>query len=306
MNQRLTAAVLTISDKGFRGERADTSGPALRTELERAGWEVVHAAILPDDQSRIQEELIRCADELSVSLVLTTGGTGFSPRDITPEATLAVVEREAPGLPEAMRAESMRITPRGCLSRSAAGIRGRTLIVNLPGSERAARENLLAVLSPLRHGVEMLLSQGSADCAQAPKAAPSLDEWLREAKAAPGAAKIGTYLIHQGVVRETSRASVREGRPAAPVLGMRFSSDPEKVAAAKKDVCRMKGIHYVRIWLNEGVLPVGAELMYVLLGADIRPHAEEALRYLVDRLKRECVTEVELFSGISDAGRDSR
>ena len=110
-----TAAVLTISDKGFRGERTDTSGPALRALLEEAGWEVVHSALLPDEQEQIQAALIDCADRLRVNLVLTTGGTGFSPRDVTPEATLAVVEREARGIPEAMRAESLRITPRGCL-----------------------------------------------------------------------------------------------------------------------------------------------------------------------------------------------
>ena len=96
--------------------------------------------------------------------MLTTGGTGFSPRDITPEATLAVVERQTPGIPEAMRAESMRITPKGCLSRSVAGIRGRTLIINLPGSKKAAEENILAVIDPVQHGLAMLYSEGSADC----------------------------------------------------------------------------------------------------------------------------------------------
>ena len=135
------AAVLTISDKGFRGERVDTSGPALREMLMQAGYEVVHAAILPDERGQIAEALKQLA-EAGVALVLTTGGTGFSPRDITPEATLDVIERQTPGLAETMRAESMRVTPRGCLSRGVAGIRNRTLIVNLPGSERAARENL--------------------------------------------------------------------------------------------------------------------------------------------------------------------
>ena len=100
-----------------------------------------------------------------VHLIISTGGTGFSPRDITPEATLAVVERLTPGIPEAMRAASMQITPRGCLSRSAAGIRGRTLIINLPGSPKAARENILAVIDPVQHGLEMLCGAGSADCA---------------------------------------------------------------------------------------------------------------------------------------------
>ena len=162
---RLTAAVITVSDKGFRGEREDTSGPALRAMLEEQGWQVVHTALVPDEKDQIQRELIRCADEKRIALVLTTGGTGFSPRDITPEATLGVVERLCPGIPEAMRAESMKITPRGCLSRETAGIRGSTLIINLPGSRKASAENLAAVLGPVRHGVEMLLSAGSADCA---------------------------------------------------------------------------------------------------------------------------------------------
>ena len=203
-----TAAVITISDKGARGERTDTSGPSLVHMLEGAGYHVVHTAILPDEQSQIQQELIRCADERQVSLVLTTGGTGFSPRDVTPEATLAVVERATPGIPEATRAESMRITPRGCLSREAAGIRGRTLIVNLPGSEKASRENLNAVLGAIGHGLDMLCSQGSADCA-APisgEKPPSVDAWLREAKALEHAGEIGMYLLHNGVVRETARS----------------------------------------------------------------------------------------------------
>lgn len=162
MNNR--AAVLTISDKGSRGERTDTSGPAVSHMLEEHGWEVIYTCIIPDEMERIKETLIRCADELQTALIITTGGTGFSPRDITPEATLAVIEREARGIPEAMRAESMRITPKGCLSRSVAGIRGRSLIINLPGSEKAARENLAAVIEPVRHGIEMLYSEGSADC----------------------------------------------------------------------------------------------------------------------------------------------
>ena len=162
---KFTAAVITVSDKGSRGEREDTSGPNLCALLGERNFDVVYTAIVPDESDQIQAELIRCADEKQVSLVLTTGGTGFSPRDITPEATLAVVERLTPGIPEAMRAESMRITPRGCLSRATAGIRGRTLIINLPGSKKAAQENLLAVIDPVCHGLEMLLGEGSADCA---------------------------------------------------------------------------------------------------------------------------------------------
>lgn len=158
-----TAAVLTISDKGARGERTDTSGPALVRMLQDDGWEVTDTAILPDEQQQIQEALIRCADEKRVNLILTTGGTGFSPRDVTPEATSAVCERMAPGIPEAMRAASLAVTPRAMLSRAAAGIRGGSLIVNLPGSPKAARENLEAVLPTLEHGLDMLLG-GPTDC----------------------------------------------------------------------------------------------------------------------------------------------
>lgn len=162
---KYSAAVITVSDKGFAGERVDTSGPAVQAIAEANGFEVKYYTIVPDSMDMIKAELIKCADELKISLVLTTGGTGFSPRDITPEATLAVVERETRGIPEAMRYESLKITPRGCLSRSAAGIRGRTLIVNLPGSEKAAKENLLAVIGALGHGMDMLASEGSANCA---------------------------------------------------------------------------------------------------------------------------------------------
>lgn len=162
-----TASVITVSDKGFRGERIDTSGPAVRAMLEDAGYQVVHTAVIPDEMEAIRAELVHCSDRLGLALVVTTGGTGFSPRDVTPEATLAVAQRMVPGIPEAMRFESLKYTSRACLSRSAAGIRGRTLIINLPGSEKAARENLAAVLEPIGHGLDMLCSAGSADCAAA-------------------------------------------------------------------------------------------------------------------------------------------
>ncbi|MBE6987127.1 MAG: MogA/MoaB family molybdenum cofactor biosynthesis protein [Ruminococcaceae bacterium] len=161
-----TAAVITISDKGYRGERVDTSGPNLVEILKDKGFDVTYTQIIPDDREMIKSELIKCADEMHIALVLTTGGTGFSPRDITPEATMEVVERPTPGIPEAMRVESMRITPKGCLSRSSAGIRGRSLIINLPGSKKASQENILAVIDPVSHGLDMLYSEGSADCAK--------------------------------------------------------------------------------------------------------------------------------------------
>ena len=296
-----TAAVITISDKGSRGERVDTSGPAVRAILESKGWDVTYTSIIPDELEQIKQELIACADEKQVNLVLTTGGTGFSPRDVTPEATLAVVERETRGIPEAMRQESMKITSRGCLSRSAAGIRGRTLIVNLPGSEKAAKENLLAVIDPIAHGLEMLLGSGSADCGEHhhhhhhhKEKAPSMDQWLREAKADPSAAKVGMYLTHNGVVRETAKAAVRNGdETAKPVTGMLFSYDKEKVAAVVADTYKMPGVYYVRTWLAEGELKVGDDIMFVLIGGDIRPHVVEALQYLVGRIKSECVEETE-------------
>ena len=161
-----TAAVITVSDKGYRGQREDTSGPNLVKILTEKGFSVTYTSIVPDEPDMIKEQLVKCADELKIALVLTTGGTGFSPRDITPEATMEVVERLTPGIPEAMRAESMKITPKGCLSRSAAGIRGRTLIINLPGSKKASQENILAVIDPVAHGLDMLYSEGSADCAK--------------------------------------------------------------------------------------------------------------------------------------------
>ena len=162
---KYTAAVITVSDKGYQGKREDTSGPALCEMLCEAGWEVVYTALIPDERDMIRRELTICADEKQIALVLTTGGTGFSPRDITPEATMDVAERLVPGIPEAMRAESMKITPHGCLSRETAGIRGRTLMINLPGSRKASTENLRAVINAIWHGVEMLRSEGSADCA---------------------------------------------------------------------------------------------------------------------------------------------
>ena len=292
------AAVITVSDKGYRGERIDTSGPAICAMLEAEGFEVCYTALVPDEAEMIQTELIKCADELKLPLVLTTGGTGFSPRDITPEATLAVVERPTPGIPEAMRAESLKITPRGCLSRSAAGIRGRTLIINLPGSEKAAKENLNAVLSAVAHGLDMLASSGSADCAETSikKSIPSLDAWLREAKQEATAKGCGMYLFHNGVVRETAKAQVRENvQNTAAVKGMLFSYDTGKVEAAKKAALAMPGIKYVRVWLNSGELQVGDDIMLVLVGGDIRPHVIDALQALVGEIKQHCVTENEIY-----------
>ena len=127
---------------------------------------MAYSAIVPDDSPQIIEQLRYCAEHMSSALILTTGGTGFSPRDITPEATLQVIQRQTPGISEAMRAESMRITPKGCLSRGVSGIYLQSLIINLPGSKKASAENILAVIDPVAHGLDMLYSEGSADCAK--------------------------------------------------------------------------------------------------------------------------------------------
>lgn len=159
--------IMTLSDKGSIGEREDQSGPMIQTMLETEGfYEVTKTIILPDDQKTIQNALIDWADGEHLDLILTTGGTGFSARDRTPEATIAVCDRLTPGIPEAMRYHSLQITPKAMLSRSVAGIRKQTLIVNLPGSPKAARENLEALLPALEHGLQMLQSAGSADCAE--------------------------------------------------------------------------------------------------------------------------------------------
>ena len=150
-----TAAVITVSDRASRGEYEDRTGPVLVQMLKEAGYEVIETTVIPDEKEQIEETLIRLADQ-HIALILTAGGTGFAPRDVTPEATLAVCEKLVPGIPEAMRAASMRITPRGMLSRAVAGIRGQSLIINLPGSPKGAKENLEAVLPALSHGLAML------------------------------------------------------------------------------------------------------------------------------------------------------
>ena len=160
-----TAAVITVSDKGSQGLREDTGGPLVCRMLTEAGFEVLHTMIVPDEQPEIEQALIHCADTLDIGLVITTGGTGFSPRDVTPEATIAVCHRMTPGIPEAMRYESLKITNRAMLTRQQAGIRGQTLIINLPGSPKAIRENFAVCLPALDHGLEMLRDK-KGDCGQ--------------------------------------------------------------------------------------------------------------------------------------------
>jgi molybdopterin adenylyltransferase len=159
-------AIITASDSGYRGEREDLSGPLIREIVEKHGYKVSRMMILPDERSVLAAEMARIADDKLADLLLTTGGTGFSPRDCMPEATLDIVERPVPGIPEALRSYSMRYSPRSMLSRAMAGIRGRTLIINLPGSPKAVRENLEYLIETVDHGLEMLLGEGSANCAR--------------------------------------------------------------------------------------------------------------------------------------------
>ena len=159
----LRFAVITVSDRSARGERPDASGPALIEVIKQQGWEARRQGVLPDDLSILRELLVSWSDRDDVDVILTTGGTGFSPRDITPEATRAVIEREAPGLAEAMRVASAAKSPHAMLSRAVAGIRGRILIINLPGSPRAAVENFQVVMPVLEHAVMLLREDPDAE-----------------------------------------------------------------------------------------------------------------------------------------------
>lgn len=161
----MRAAIITSSDSGYAGQREDRSGPIIREILEENGYQVVYQVLLPDDRKMLVEEMKKIADNEIAELLLTTGGTGFSPRDCMPEATMDAAERIVPGIPEAMRAYSMKITPRAMLSRASAGIRRSTLIINLPGSPKAVRESLAYLIPTLQHGLEVLTGKAS-DCAR--------------------------------------------------------------------------------------------------------------------------------------------
>ena len=162
---RFKTAVLTLSDKGAAGEREDKSGPLIREIIEKENYLVIDQRVLPDEQKTIEETLIHLCDRLKVDLILTTGGTGFSLRDRTPEATMAVADRMAPGIAEAIRAYSMQITNRAMLSRGVSALRGQTLIINLPGSPKAVKESLDCILPALPHGLEILKGSAS-ECAR--------------------------------------------------------------------------------------------------------------------------------------------
>ena len=152
-------AIITSSDTGYRGEREDLSGPAIREIVEKNGYKVVSMDILPDDRAILSKKMAEIADNNTAELILTTGGTGFSPRDIMPEATEDIIDRRVPGIPEAMRTYSMTITKRAMLSRATAGIRKKTLIVNLPGSPKAVKESLEYIIDPLAHGIEIMTGE---------------------------------------------------------------------------------------------------------------------------------------------------
>lgn len=161
----IRVGVLTASDKGSQGLREDVSGPTIASRVAQIPGEVVYTVIVPDDRETIARELRKMADEMDLHLVLTTGGTGMSMRDITPEATKDVIDRDMPGIPEAMRAKSNLITPRGMLSRAVAGIRKQTLIINLPGSPKAVAECLDVILPVLEHGIQILRGE-TGECAR--------------------------------------------------------------------------------------------------------------------------------------------
>jgi len=152
----IRAAIITLSDKGSKGEREDESGRTIREMITGINFSVVHYEVLPDEKQRIIDVLSRLSDSGTIDLIITTGGTGVSVRDVTPEATLAVIDRELPGMAEAMRAESLKKTPHAMISRAVAGIRKQTLIVNLPGSPKAVRENLAVILPALPHAIEKI------------------------------------------------------------------------------------------------------------------------------------------------------
>jgi len=158
------AGIITVSDKGSQGKRQDLSGPAIAEMLAGAGIQIKKTLIIPDEVDQISEAIIQFADVEKLDLILTTGGTGVSPRDLTPDATLKVIDKEVPGMAEAMRLASMKITPHAMISRAIAGIRGRCLIINLPGSPKGAKENLAAVLPALQHAIEKIKGD-DRDCA---------------------------------------------------------------------------------------------------------------------------------------------
>ncbi len=279
-----TVAIVTVSDRSAAGERADAAGPALRDLLEGEGYEVASATVVPDDRPRIEAAITEAAAS-DVALCVTTGGTGLGPRDVTPEATAAVCDRLVPGIGEAMRAASSQITPFAWLSRATAGTLGRTLVVNVPGSPRAAVENLLAVLKPVAHGIRTLRAEGPLDCASERVDAPA-DEVVMVPPLSERPCVLfdfdGTLADTKPAIVDTARRVLREwgmtddeiadpGRLVGPPFPAAFSivygmSDEDAAEVAR----RYRAI-YAKLGLETHMLFDGmAELLHSLKAADKR------------------------------------
>lgn len=279
-----TVAIVTVSDRSAAGERADAAGPALRDLLEGEGYEVASATVVPDDRPRIEAAITEAAAS-DVALCVTTGGTGLGPRDVTPEATAAVCDRLVPGIGEAMRAASSQITPFAWLSRATAGTLGCTLVVNVPGSPRAAVENLLAVLKPVAHGIRTLRAEGPLDCASERVDAPA-DEVVMVPPLSERPCVLfdfdGTLADTKPAIVDTARRVLREwgmtddeiadpGRLVGPPFPAAFSivygmSDEDAAEVAR----RYRAI-YAKLGLETHMLFDGmAELLQSLKAADKR------------------------------------
>ena len=279
-----TVAIVTVSDRSAAGERADAAGPALRDLLEGEGYEVASATVVPDDRPRIEAAITEAAAS-DVALCVTTGGTGLGPRDVTPEATAAVCDRLVPGIGEAMRAASSQITPFAWLSRATAGTLGRTLVVNVPGSPRAAVENLSAVLKPVAHGIRTLRAEGPLDCASERVDAPA-DEVVMVPPLSERPCVLfdfdGTLADTKPAIVDTARRVLREwgmtddeiadpGRLVGPPFPAAFSivygmSDEDAAEVAR----RYRAI-YAKLGLETHMLFDGmAELLHSLKAADKR------------------------------------
>ncbi len=279
-----TVAIVTVSDRSAAGERADAAGPALRDLLEGEGYEVASATVVPDDRPRIEAAITEAAAS-DVALCVTTGGTGLGPRDVTPEATAAVCDRLVPGIGEAMRAASSRITPFAWLSRATAGTLGRTLVMNVPGSPRAAVENLSAVLKPVAHGIRTLRAEGPLDCASERVDAPA-DEVVMVPPLSERPCVLfdfdGTLADTKPAIVDTARRVLREwgmtddeiadpGRLVGPPFPAAFSIVYGMSDEDAAEVTRRYRAIYAKLGLETHMLFDGmAELLHSLKAADKR------------------------------------
>lgn len=279
-----TVAIVTVSDRSAAGERADAAGPALRDLLEGEGYEVASASVVPDDRPRIEAAITEAAAS-DVALCVTTGGTGLGPRDVTPEATAAVCDRLVPGIGEAMRAASAQITPYAWLSRATAGTLGRTLVVNVPGSPRAAVENLSAVLKPVAHGIRTLRAEGPLDCASERVDAPA-DEVVMVPPLSERPCVLfdfdGTLADTKPAIVDTARRVLREwgmtddeiadpGRLVGPPFPAAFSIVYGMSDEDAAEVTRRYRAIYAKLGLETHMLFDGmAELLYSLKAAGKR------------------------------------